>query len=86
LLRFFLKRLIAEKELSENRRISMSEISEKTGIHISTLSRIANQKAGKTSVANLEKLCSYFECRMEDLVEYINDETNWCRLSVTKAW
>lgn len=74
MLRFFLKRLIAEKELAENKRISMSDIAEETGIHISTLSRIANQKASNTSVSNLEKLCAYFNCRMEDLVEYVAEE------------
>lgn len=74
MLRFYLKRLIAEKELEWGKRISMSEISESTGIHVSTLSRLANHKAVNTSSANIEALCDYFECRIQDLVEYIPDK------------
>jgi len=73
MLRIHLKRLIADKETAESRRISLSEISEATGIHVSTLSRLANHRSTDTTTANLEKLCCYFKCSIEQLVEYVEE-------------
>lgn len=81
MLRFYLKRLIAEMEIDKGKRISMSEISDATGIHISTLSRLANHKSVNTTLANVESLCAFFGCKIQDLVEYLPDdnEKNKCR-------
>lgn len=73
MLRVHIKRLIADKETAERRRISLSEISESTGIHVSTLSRLANHRSTDTTTANLEKLCRYFKCQIADLIEYVDD-------------
>ncbi|ORJ60288.1 helix-turn-helix domain-containing protein [Geothermobacter hydrogeniphilus] len=73
MLKIHLKRLIADKETAEGRRISLSEISAITGIHISTLSRLANHRSTDTTTANLEKLCRYFKCSVADLIEYVED-------------
>ncbi len=71
MIRYHLKHLIADMELSLGRRISLGEIAEKTGIHMSTLSRIANQKAANTTIGNLEKICLFFDCNIQDLVEFV---------------
>jgi putative transcriptional regulator len=55
------------------RRVNLGEISENTGIHLSTLSRIANQKASNTTVGNLEKICLFFNCEIHDLVECVSE-------------
>lgn len=73
MLKIHLKRMIADKETAESRRISLSEISETTGIHISTLSRLANHRSTDTTTANLEKLCRYFKCSVAQLVEFVDD-------------
>ena len=73
MLKIHLKRLIADKETAESRRISLSEISEATGIHISTLSRLANHRSTDTTTPNLEKLCRYFKCSVAQLVEFVDD-------------
>ncbi|MHB1399754.1 MAG: helix-turn-helix domain-containing protein [Trichloromonadaceae bacterium] len=73
MLKIHLKRMIADKETAESRRISLSEISEATGIHISTLSRLANHRSTDTTTANLEKLCRYFKCSVAQLVEFVDD-------------
>jgi len=74
LIRYHLKHLIADMELRLGRRVSLGEISEKTGIHLSTLSRIANQKASNTTIGNLEKICQFFDCELQELVEFVQDE------------
>jgi len=70
-----LKHLVADLEFKLGRRISLKEISDKTGIHLSTLSRIANQKAPNTTIRNLEKICLFFDCQIQDLVEFIPDKS-----------
>jgi putative transcriptional regulator len=71
MLRFKLKELLAEKSFQEDRRITMVEVSEKTGINRITLSKMANQKGYSTVTDNLDKLCAYFNCTLNDLAEYI---------------
>ena len=72
MLRFHLKELIAEKEFVENRRITVKEVSEATGINRMTLSKIINHRGHSTVTDNLDKLCAYFDCPIEKLVTYVN--------------
>ena len=74
MIRYHLKHLIADKELRLGRRINLKEISEETGIHLSTLSRIANQRAANTTIGNLEKICLFFDCEIQELVEFVRDD------------
>ena len=73
-IRYHLKHLMADLEFKRGERVGLKDISEKTGIHLSTLSRIANQKAPNTTIGNIEKICGYFDCKIQDLVEIIPDE------------
>lgn len=73
MLRFHLKELIAEKEFSENRRITVKEIAEETGINRMTLSKIINHRGHSTVTDNLDRLCAYFDCAIEQLVTYVKD-------------
>lgn len=74
MIRYHLKHLIADLEFKLGERVSLKDISEKTGIHLSTLSRIANQKAPNTTIGNIEKICRYFGCRIEELVEILPED------------
>ena len=74
MLRFKLKELIAEKEFQEGRRVTVAEIAESTSIARNTLSRILNQPGWNVRSEHLDKLCAYFDCRIEELVEYIPDK------------
>ena len=67
MIRFLLKELISDKSFKEGRRITLDEVSTATGIHRSTLSKIANQKGYNTTTDNLEALCKYFGCEIQDL-------------------
>ena len=73
MLRFRLKELIAEKEFRENRVVTLVEIAEATGIHRMTLSKLSNHRGYNPSADILDRLCSYFKCRIEQLVEHIPD-------------
>ena len=77
MIRFRLKEMIADKEFKEGKRISIEAISKETGIHRSTISRITGQKGYNTTTDNIDKLCDYFDCPVEKIMEHIstiNDE------------
>jgi putative transcriptional regulator len=73
MIRFRLKELVADKEFREGRRVSMEEISSATGIHRTTLSRIANQKGYNATTEVLDKLCAFFQVSIDKIAEYIED-------------
>ena len=69
--RYRLKERIADKEFREGRVVTMIEIAGATGIHRMTLSRLANQPGYNPTADVLDKLCTFFECRIEQLVEHL---------------
>lgn len=74
MLRFKIKELLEKREFNENRRITINEVAESTGVNRMTLSKIINHRGYSTVTDNLDKLCAYFDCRIEELVEYVSDE------------
>jgi putative transcriptional regulator len=71
MLRFKVSERIADKEFKERRRITVIEISEATGINRMTLSKLMNKHGANVQTDSLDRLCTYFECRIEDLVEHV---------------
>jgi putative transcriptional regulator len=67
-----LKIKIAEKEFSENRKLTYRTISKETGISTTTLTKYINQGGG-IDPGTLEKLCEYFDCQPGDLLVYSAD-------------
>ncbi|MGH8112930.1 MAG: helix-turn-helix domain-containing protein [Rhodanobacteraceae bacterium] len=74
MLRYRIKELIAEKEFRERRRVTVQEIAAATGITRNTLSKMINQHGTNVRSDNFDRLCAYFGCRIEQLVEYVPDE------------
>ncbi len=64
---------MAERQFKEGRVITVNEIAEKTGIHRITLSRILNLKGYNTGTDNISLLCKFFSCRVEELIEYVDE-------------
>lgn len=73
MIRFRLKEMLADKEFREKRVIPLAEVSKETGIHRATLSKIANDPECNTGTDNLDKLCKFLDCRIDQLIEYIPD-------------
>ncbi len=73
MLRFRLKELLAEREFQEGRVITMVEVANSTGIHRMTLSKLSNHRGYNPTADVLDRLCTYFNCRIEQLVEHIPD-------------
>lgn len=76
MIRYHLKELIAEKEFVEKRRVTVSEIAKETGINRMTLSKLMNHQGSSTVTDNLDKLCYYFDCEVQDLVSHVKEEVD----------
>ena len=76
MLRFKVSERVADKEFKERRRITVLEISQATGINRMTLSKLINRHGANVQTDNLDRLCAYFGCRIEDLVEFVPDLPN----------
>jgi putative transcriptional regulator len=70
-IRFKLAEQIEKKQFSASRRITVLEVAEATGINRMTLSKILNQRGYSTGTDILDKLCVYFDCKIEDLAEHV---------------
>lgn len=84
MLRYKLKERIAAREFAERRRIPIIEIANATGITRNTLSKMLNSFGVSVRSENLDRLCAYFECKIEDLVEYVPDPTKEKRTPTKK--
>lgn len=74
MIRFRLRELIADKAFREKRVITMGEVAEATGIHRTTLTKIANSPGYNCTTDNIDRLCQYFECATGDVIVFIPEE------------
>lgn len=61
-------------EVLKKKRYSQQEVSDATGIHTNTLSLICTGKTHGISFQVLEKLCSFLNCKIQDIIEYQKDK------------
>lgn len=59
--------------LAENR-MTQKDLIEATGINKNTISKYFNNTSEKITKEHLNILCKYFNCKIEDIIEYIPDE------------
>lgn len=71
MIRFKLGEMIEKKQFAEGRRVTINEIATATGLNRMTLSKILNSKGYGTGTETVDKLCQYFNCRVEDLMEHM---------------
>jgi putative transcriptional regulator len=65
-----IKELIEARPLHKGRKVTLSYLAEQVGIQSSAMSKIANNKGYNTSMTTVDRLCEFFDCKIEDLVEY----------------
>lgn len=73
MIRFRLQELLAEKQFMDGRKITITELSQATGINRVTLSKMVNQRGYSTVTDNLDSLCRFFNCAVGDVAEYVPD-------------
>lgn len=68
-----IKDVMKAKKIAWGRRITLSELSDATGISRMTLSRMINNQGYSTVTSHLDKLCTFFECELHELIKYVPD-------------
>ncbi len=68
-----IKEVIQAKSIAWGRRITLSELANATGISRMTLSRMVNNRGYSTVTDQLDKLCTFFECELNELITYVPD-------------
>ena len=76
MIRFKPGEMIEKKQFAEGRRVTINEVATTTGLNRMTLSKILNQKGYGTGTETIDKLCQYFGCRVEDLLEYVDSSAS----------
>lgn len=76
MIRFKIQELLAEKQFREGKRVTLIEVSEATGINRMTISRMINNRGYSTVTDNLDKLCKFFNCNLEDIAEYVSERSD----------
>lgn len=76
MIRFKLGEMIEKKQFTEGRRVTINEIATSTGLNRMTLSKILNQKGYGTGTDTIDRLCEYFNCQVQDLMEHLTEDAN----------
>lgn len=64
------RQLLEEKERREGRRITLEEVAKSAGITRQTITQMTNPgKEHNVTMKVVERLCKYFGCKIEELVE-----------------
>jgi putative transcriptional regulator len=71
MIRFKLGEMMEKKQFAEGRRVSISEVAAATGLNRMTLSKILNQRGYGTGTDTIDRLCEFFGCKVEDLMEHL---------------
>lgn len=66
-----IKEVIQAKSIAWGRRITLNELAKATGISRMTLSRMVNNQGYSTVTDQLDKLCTFFECEIHELVKFV---------------
>lgn len=75
MLRFRLQQLLSDRQFATGQRMTLTELAVVTGVNRVTLSRMANVRGYNTVTDNLDRLCTFFGCKIEQLVEHVPDDT-----------
>lgn len=60
-------------KLLGERKLRASDVAKKTGINKNTLSALYNENVSGIKFDTLEKLCKFLDCKVGDLVEYVEE-------------
>ena len=74
MIRFKLGEVMEKKRFADGKRFSITEIAVATGLSRVTLSKILNQKGYGTGTETIDRLCQFFGCKVEDLMEHLPAE------------
>lgn len=72
--RYHLMALVEKKSFNDGQRVTINEISDATGIHRATLSKMINSPGCNVTLDTIDRLCKFFEVPVEQLIEHVPDK------------
>ena len=74
MIRYLLAEVMADFAFRRGKREDWKSVAEATGVHRSTLSKMLNVRGYNASVDSIDRLCTYFQCKVEDLMVHVPDD------------
>lgn len=68
--------LVRLDDVLHDRRMTLTELSERVGITLANLSVLKTSKARAIRFSTLEAICEVLQCQPGDLLEYVADTTS----------
>ncbi|MEK4175127.1 helix-turn-helix transcriptional regulator [Aeribacillus sp. FSL K6-2848] len=68
MIKVHLSRIMGEKKLK------IADVARMTGLHRNGIAKLYNEETDGIKFDTLDKLCKTLDCKVEDLIEYIDDE------------
>jgi len=56
------------------RKLKISDLQRETGLHRNSITLLYKETAHRVDFQTLNELCLYFNCTLDELIEYIPDE------------
>ncbi len=75
MIRYRLRELMADKAFRDGTPVTMQEVADMTGLSRRVLSSLVNERGYNTETNTLDKLCKFFDCRLEQIAEYVKEES-----------
>lgn len=69
-----LRLLMAKKSMELGRTLTQKELAEKTELSVPTIARWVSGDLERVEADTLGRLLEYFDCSMDDLVYFVDDE------------
>lgn len=63
-------KLIIRKSAQVGKRLTHEDVSVATGLSVPTIGRWARSEVARLELKTIKKLCDYFDCKFEQLVEF----------------
>lgn len=74
MIRFRLAEVMADFTFRHGKRVDWKSVAEATGVHRSTISKMLNMRGYNASIDSIDRLCTYFQCKVEDLMVHVPDD------------
>ena len=59
--------------LMGERKLKLVDVARETGLHRNTVTLLYNETAARVDLDAMDKLCKFFDCKVEDLFEYVSE-------------
>lgn len=56
------------------KKVRISDVARETGLHRGIVTLLYEETAQRIDVNAMNALCKYFDCKIEELFEYVDDE------------